>query len=336
MTFSTNPEHNDREATEVLLRFTVCMPASRVGTVQHAIASICRQTWTDWELFVIGQGPESGLRGLVEHYSAQDARVQYLHVEPKGASYARNFGIASARGDVVAFIDDDCEAREDWLAVLAECFAREPETEVVGGAVLAPEGSRMMFSTCPAMAPEDVLYDPVLCGYTPPNGFGFISSNVAIRTRSFERLGVFDVHLGPGTTFPVAEDTDFLLRCEAAGVKMRSTPDAVVYHSYGHRDGLRNLIRLSRNYAWGNGGMAGKLTLLGDPRGREFVKITKWELLTEGLRWKNMHRLPFSLLRVRHYVRAYHHALSHYRADQERKLLIPLSPPTVQAVPEEG
>ena len=327
MTFSTNPEHNDREATEVLLRFTVCIAAFRVGTIEHAIASIRRQTWANWELFVIGQGHGSELRRLVEQYSAQDTRVHYLHVEAMGTCRARNFGIASARGDVVAFIDDDCEAREDWLAVLAECFAREPETEVVGGALVAPEPPRLPFSTCPAVAPSDVLYDPVLCGYTVPDGFVIIGCNVAIRTHCFKRLGTFDVHLGPGTAFPASEDTDFLLRCEAAGVKMRSTPRAVVYHSYGYRSGLRNLIRHSRNYAWGNGGMAGKLTLLGDPRGREFVKITKRQLLTEGLRWKKIHRLPLSLLRVRHYVRAYRHALSHYRADQERKLLVLLPSP---------
>lgn len=327
MLLPTVPVHTVTDSAAVPLKFTVCIATFRVGTIKHAIASICRQTWTNWELFVIGQGQENGLRSLVEECAAQDARVHYLHVEAMGTCRARNFGITSACGDVVAFIDDDCEAREDWLAVLAECFAREPETEVVGGALVAPEPPCLPFSTCPAVAPSDVLYDPVLCGYTVPDGFVIIGCNVAIRTHCFKRLGTFDVHLGPGTAFPASEDTDFLLRCEAAGVKMRSTPRAVVYHSYGYRSGLRNLIRHSRNYAWGNGGMAGKLTLLGDPRGREFVKITKRQLLTEGLRWKKIHRLPLSLLRVRHYVRAYRHALSHYRADQERKLLVLLPSP---------
>ena len=327
MLLPTSSVHAIMNSTYPSPKFTVCIAAFRVGTIEHAITSICRQTWTNWELFVVGQGQGNELRRLVERYSAQDTRVHYLHIEAMGTCRARNLGIASACGDVVAFIDDDCEAREDWLAILAECFAREPETEVVGGALVAPDPPRLPFSTCPAVAPEDVLYDPFLCGYTVPNGFVIIGCNLAIRTRIFERLGTFDIHLGPGTTFPASEDTDFLLRCEAAGVKMRSTPRAVVYHSYGYRSGLRNLIRHSRNYAWGNGGMAGKLTLLGDPRGREFVKNTKRQLLTEGLRWKKIHRLPLSLLRVRHYVRAYRHALSHYRADQERKLLIPLPSP---------
>jgi len=96
------------------------------------------------------------------------------------------------------------------------------------------------------------------------------------------------------TDFPAAEDTDYKLRLEAAGIRMLTTPRAAVVHTYGVRKGWA-LLRSQQNYATGNGGMAGKLTLLGDSRGAEWLEETRNGSRRE---WRAApQRLPRSLRR---------------------------------------
>ena len=41
-------------------RLSVCIPAARASTLEHAIRSVLRQDFQDWELFVVGQGANDG------------------------------------------------------------------------------------------------------------------------------------------------------------------------------------------------------------------------------------------------------------------------------------
>src|SRR5204863_158616 len=134
-----------------------------------------------------------------------------------------------------------------------------------------------------------------------------IGANFAIRASVAARIGLFDEQLGAGTALPAGEDTDYMLRLEAQGVKMRCTPRAVVHHTYGRRFGLKALLANSRNYARGNGALAAKLSLFGDRRGTEWLTETLRESTVDVLRGLAWHRLPFSLRRLWHYRAGYRH-----------------------------
>jgi glycosyltransferase involved in cell wall biosynthesis len=62
-------------------------------------------------------------------------KLKYVLEMTKGIPYARNAGINNATGDIVAFIDDDCEANEDWLKNIEKPFIKDPNIGVVGGNV---------------------------------------------------------------------------------------------------------------------------------------------------------------------------------------------------------
>jgi hypothetical protein len=112
---------------------------------------------------------------------------------------------------------------------------------------------------------------------------------------------------------------------EAQGLKMRTTPRAVVVHTYGWRYGLAAVLDLQRRYARGMGGLAGKLTLLGDPRGRHWLESMRRERLLKWLRRREPHRLPTDL-RIRwHFSDAYRTCLHNYRVDA-RGLLVRCRP----------
>ena len=136
------------------MRFSVCITTVRAGVLGHAIRSIAGQTLTDWELIVVGQGPdEAALRAATEEAAPGDPRVRYLHLEAKGRSRALNAGMRASGGEIIANTDDDCEADPHWLEELDARLRAEPGTGAVGGALVAPSGPWHAWSFCPAVTP---------------------------------------------------------------------------------------------------------------------------------------------------------------------------------------
>jgi glycosyltransferase involved in cell wall biosynthesis len=303
---------------------SVCIGSVRSGSLRAAIESIRRQSWPDWELIVVGQGADPALRAVGEAAMAGDRRVRYLHLDRRGVSLARNVAVQAARGDIIAITDDDCEARADWLATLAQCFAAEPDVDVVGGALLAPDPERGGLAKCPSQIPAEALYDPIASGGRAPDGWDWWTANVAFRRTVLERGGPFDEYFGPGAFFRVATDTEYKLRLEAKGVRMRSTPRSVVFHTDGYRYGFRQLWRRSMNYSWGHGALAGKLTLLGDPRGREWLASQR-RATVGWLRRRRPDRFALGLVQLWTFMRGYRRCVRNFQVDPERGVLQPRS-----------
>jgi glycosyltransferase involved in cell wall biosynthesis len=275
-----------------------------------AIKSIVGQTYKDWSLLVVVQGRSPALLDSVADAAATSNRVRVVAMSERGLSRARNVALQSADGEVIAMLDDDCEAAPDWLATIASCFGEDQEVGLVGGALRAP-ARRGFLTRCPAMVPRDALYDPSRDA-APPIGWDWIGANFAIQRWAVEKVGGFDEHLGAGSEFMAGEDTDYKLRLEQRGVKMRSTPEAVVNHTWGSRRGLRAVLRFQRSYAVGNGALAGKLTLAGDPRGEVWLARTRQQCMRPFVDPRQLHRGPESLLRWSHYRSAYKECLSQY------------------------
>jgi glycosyltransferase involved in cell wall biosynthesis len=283
--------------------FSVCIPTVRPNTIASAIRSVRSQTVGDWELIVVGQGDAAALRPAVEQAAEGDERVRYLHSSVRGASVARNAAIANSRGEVVAFLDDDCEAQRDWLEVLGERFGSDPDIGFVIGALVRPETTdRRVFKVCPQFIPPEDVYDPVSADRVAPSTWGFASGNFAVKRTVAGRVGPFDESLGAGTAFGGAEDTDYLLRLELLGVRMAATPRAVVNHTFGWRHGIGAVYSHKRNYARGDGALVAKLELLGDARGREWTRHNIRVATVDRLRALRFHEIPGGLFRLIYFL----------------------------------
>lgn len=304
-----------------MAKVSVCVPVSRVDTVHATLESILQQSWKDWELVAVGQGSFDHpnvrkVHEIVDGFASRDPRVKYCHIEASGASRAKNASIQAATGEIVAEIDDDAEAAPDWLEVMVEYLDGHPDIDLIGGSVLQPEKQRRGLAVCPALEPAEVVYDPSTMDGPPP-GWNWISCNIGLRRSVFSRVGYYDDYLGPGSVFPAADDTDLLLRMEAAGIKMASSPRLVVYHTYGYRYGLRAFMKHQYNYGYGNGGMAAKLSLAGDPRGEEWYRYARKERLTGWMRPLRPHRFLRGLYGWYIFKQAYERCLREFRVDNQ-------------------
>jgi GT2 family glycosyltransferase len=303
---------------------SICIGSVRHHTLEFTVRSLQAQTVQDFEVVIVGQGPSAELTALGARLAAEDPRIRYVHLDRTGAARARNAAVVAASGDIIAFLDDDCEAAPTWLEEILAAFDADPSIGAIGGAVVAPDVTGRRFCACPAYDPAEVVYDPGLTWRQPPTGWGWIGANFAIRREVFLSVGSFDEQLGPGTRFPVAEDTDLLFRLEDAAVKMLSTPRPIVLHTYGARCGLRNRLRHSRNYAAGNAGLAAKLTLANDQRGPEWYTWAK-EGPQVALRQARFGAAAAAVYRYYRFREAYRACLAGYVLDDATGHLRPIA-----------
>jgi glucosyl-dolichyl phosphate glucuronosyltransferase len=121
------------------------------------------------------------------HRRAADALPDVLVLEneqARGLSGARNTGASRAKGDIVAFLDDDAAADEDWLKFLVDSY-ENPQVIGVGG-LTVPRWQKAR----PAWLPEE-FYWVMGCNYKgmPPAGTpvrNLIGANMSFRREAFE------------------------------------------------------------------------------------------------------------------------------------------------------
>src|SRR5207237_9649383 len=72
---------------------------------------------------------------IVRRIGERDARVRYRSMNTSGASRARNLGIASTTGPIIAFTDDDCVVPSDWIDKIVAAFDEQRDGELMYGQV---------------------------------------------------------------------------------------------------------------------------------------------------------------------------------------------------------
>ncbi len=84
-----------------------------------------------FEIIVVDNGSVSIPEDIVANHSG----TRLLRELQPGPGPARNFGVRSATGDIIAFIDADCRAHRDWLRNALQTIRSSPEGTILGGDV---------------------------------------------------------------------------------------------------------------------------------------------------------------------------------------------------------
>jgi glycosyltransferase involved in cell wall biosynthesis len=110
----------------------VVITLNRAEWLEHTLYSLTKQTRQPDEVIVVDNGSQDNTKDVVSSF-ANRLNVKYVSEETRGIPYARNTGVRNATGDIIAFIDDDCVADENWLKYIQIPFVKDPNIGSVGG-----------------------------------------------------------------------------------------------------------------------------------------------------------------------------------------------------------
>jgi len=90
--------------------------------ISRCLDSILSQTYTNYECLLIDDGSTDNSSILCDSYSKKDKRIKLFHKNHEGISKSRQFGIASATGEYIYFVDSDDYVEPELTAALARKF----------------------------------------------------------------------------------------------------------------------------------------------------------------------------------------------------------------------
>lgn len=214
---------------------------------RHERISACLQAIADqdyprhrYEVIFVDDGGSAPLEGYLEPFRDRLA-VRLLRQDHLGVAVGRNTGAREARGEILAFTDDDCRPSPHWLRMLADTFG-DCRDCIVGGRTFDALRDNPYSTASQAL----ILYLLDYYNADPRDARFLNGSNLAVPARLFHVLGGFHgAFLRMG-----GEEREFCDRCRFHGFRMVYAPEAVVYHV--HHLTLRSFIR--QHFSYGRGG----------------------------------------------------------------------------------
>ncbi len=245
----------------------------------EAIQSLVDQTMNkrDYEILVIDNASTDNTRDVVKGFETIE-NLRYILEPDLGLSFARNTGWKEARGEFIAYLDDDAVACSDWLEKIVEVFTSvEPQPGSVGGKVEpiweAPRPSWLPDSMLGVLTVVDWSDSPLFL----ENDQWLVGANIAFPKTLLEEVGGFSAKLGrKGNNLLSNEEYGLCKLLERDGHKTFYSPHILVRH-------LVKKSRLEqkwfiRRYYWQ--GVSNALMLLGSEK---VGAKTRWKRIRETL-----------------------------------------------------
>lgn len=263
----------------------------RAGLLDRALSALARQRISsalEWEVVVANNNCTDETSEVVRRHARRaPCPVREVFESRPGANYARNAALAAAKGDILAFVDDDIEVDEGWLLNAVATLERE-KADLVGGRIL-PRWE----AAPPAWLLENhEFYDYLgLMAWDAPARIRLPyadrpkiwGGNLIVRRSSADRVGGFDARVGrTSRRLFSGDESDFIRRIlEGSGVVYYDP--AIVVHHYVPRE------RMRRRYFWRwiYGYAEGRVRFLSVPTGHRVFGVPRWmyaRLVRHGFR----------------------------------------------------
>jgi glucosyl-dolichyl phosphate glucuronosyltransferase len=224
---------------------------NRSELLRNCLESLCQQTLDRslYEVIVVDNLSTDDTRQIVEDFK-ETGIVSYFIESQAGMNYARNLGLKEARGNYVAYIDDDALAAPNWLEVaFREITTRLPPLDCLGGPI---------FPFYTSMRPEwfEDKYEIRRDWKSPrylKSGEPFSGSNMIWKKNTLEELNGFNPDVGViGNTLRLGGETIVFSKIWSvfASPQMYFSPDLIVRH-WVPEFKMKVSYRLKRNIAQG-------------------------------------------------------------------------------------
>ncbi|MFH1895944.1 MAG: glycosyltransferase [bacterium] len=230
---------------------SVCLATyNRLEDLKNCLNALMAQDYPKdrYEIILVEDGSKSGAKefimgaGKPPDIRHPTSDIKYFWQENKGAARARNKAISKAKGEIIAFTDDDTVAPVNWLSSLVGGFARHPEVAAVGG--IQEEDQEELKRNPYARYDSWITREfygakdkEIKGGFEVPTGG---TNNIAYKKEILDKYGVFDPYFGivaPGVLI-AGEDPDLKKRVCTAGEQFLYIPLKVIHRRKFNLKGL--------------------------------------------------------------------------------------------------
>lgn len=237
--------------SESAVKISVVVPTyNRPEALKKCLAALQQQTVAaSWEIIVVDDGGKSALDSVVSPFQ-KHLNLRLIRQENSGPATARNQGAFAAKGEYVAFVDDDCEPEKDWLKQL---IPQASKGVMVGGKTINK------LSTNPYSEVSQALVTFLYQYFENSPWYFFTSNNFLLDKESFVKIGGFD----QGFRTSAGEDREFCIRWTHAGNTMSTNERAIILHS--HHQASRSFWKMHFKYGRAAFDFTKKIEHLGVP-----------------------------------------------------------------------
>lgn len=231
----------------------------RQDKLQRLLESLVQQDASKFELILVDQNPPGFLDEMIEPFKSKFS-INHFHT-PKGLSLGRNAGIQVARGELIAFPDDDCWYRQNTVQKIIALFEESKNSDFITGRTFDSQNTPSVSPTLDFATP--IKRDNYLsCGN---------SNAIFAKTNAVRKLHGFDIRLGVGaaTPFQSGEEADLLLRAIDAQMGLAYNPLVIVHHDQVAKQDPETYILRASKYGTGFGAL---------------LKKNKFSAITVGMR----------------------------------------------------
>lgn len=247
-----NAPHPAPGGESTLVTVAVCT-RDRPEELKLCLDSLVRQDHPQLDVLVVDNAPATdATKRLVEDSYPE---VRYVREPRPGLDWARNRAVSEARGEVLAYTDDDVVADPSWVSALAAAF-EDPEVMAVTGLVWPYEletEAQILFERYGGFSRGfrrkrwrmDRESGVGALGYIGAGKYG-TGANMAYRRELFERVGLFDPALDVGTPTNGGGDLEMFFRVLKEGYLLAYEPAAVIRHRH-RREYARLRTQIANN-----------------------------------------------------------------------------------------
>jgi glycosyltransferase involved in cell wall biosynthesis len=210
---------------------------SQSKKLERLLASIDELDAPPKEVIVVDDASTDGTPHLLDKWYKNDHRFHARYVslnENMGPAKARNVGIHTATGNIVAFTDSDCKVDRRWLSEITMSLDKSKKIVGAGGRVLPMKKNLVsLYSTFHRVLepPSSLLY--------------LVTANCC-----FFRNEVLDVNgFDEDIRNPGGEDIGLSIKLIKKGWQFTYSPAAIVYHEF--RSSIIDFYRTYRRYGEG-------------------------------------------------------------------------------------
>lgn len=208
-----SPPAGQPSATPLTDTVSVIIPHyNDIENLKACVAALQNQSLAPTEILVCDNGSACGLDEIERQCGASIDVI--LETEP-GAAAARNAGVRQATGNILAFLDSDCVAHQDWLRNGCHALASK---DLVGGAMVLSFKNSTRRTAVEAFEAQFAFANQ---RYVEKEHFS-VTANMLVRRTTFDTVGGFRSGL--------PEDKDWGQRAHKLGYRWTYAPDTIVVH----------------------------------------------------------------------------------------------------------